>query len=299
MNIIVANHWLKKLGGSECYTYALALELRRQGHHVRFFTFENGKVSKKLLETGITPYRFGFLPDLILANHHTTVSYFRSRYPHTKIIQTIHGTTPKLEQPSADANFYVAISLEIEGYLRKKYGLESKVIYNGIDCMRFARKNPTNRTLKSVLSLSHSYELNDKLSKLFNRNNIDFISLNKYKNPVWNIEDYINKADMVISIGRGVYESMACGRAVLVLDKRPYQGLMGDGFLTPELVRDSLSHNCSGRWLKRTDVERMIDEAISHYSLHNPTYNRIFALKNLNIEEQAAKYLEIKLGINL
>ena len=43
INILLANNHLQKTGGTENYTYALSLELKKQGHNVEYFAFERGK----------------------------------------------------------------------------------------------------------------------------------------------------------------------------------------------------------------------------------------------------------------
>jgi glycogen synthase len=40
MRILLANNHLMKTGGTENYIYALAVELKRRGHDVEYFTFK-------------------------------------------------------------------------------------------------------------------------------------------------------------------------------------------------------------------------------------------------------------------
>lgn len=290
MKILVTNNHLKNLAGSETFTYTLAVELQRQGHDVEVFTFHQGKVSKRLAGEGI-PIRMGDLPsyDLILANHDTCV---RAVSQKGFTIQTCHGIYPKLEQPSKDADLYVSISQEIANHLTDQ-GFKSKVIYNGVDCRRFYPKNPINEKVKTILSLSTSAKFNTKLARLCKLLNIKLITLNKFKNPQWNVEDFINMADLVISLGRGCYESLACGRPVLVLDDRQYLSEMGDGLILPENIDEIILYNCSGRRYKRRDTEKMLAEAIDNYDPKLSEFYRNFALENLNVEKQVQKYLAL------
>ena len=293
MEILVANNQLKNLGGSETFTYTLAKELRRQGHEVDVFTNVPGLVSSKLehekfkvfTEANQTKY------DLVLASHKTCVEKL-SHLGYT--IQTVHGTTPKLEQPNLKANYFVAISEEIKEHLKTKHNLESQVILNGIDCERFKPTRPINQQLKKVLSLSQSDELNQKLKKLFNDKGIEFTSLNKFANPVWNVEDYINDADLVVSLGRGAYEAMACSRLVFVWDHRRYQLEIGDGIVTLGNIDQLLRTNCSGRYYHYTDLDYKINEVIDNYILFSTlqSHMRWYSEQSLNIQKQAKKYLE-------
>lgn len=293
MKILITNHWLKKLGGSETFTYTLAGELAKQGHKVELYTRVPGIVAKRICSnfyiTRVTDPKARKY-DLILANHNTCV---HDVYPHqAPIIQTCHGTTPKLEQPAAFADKHVAISEEVKQHL-SGMGIQSTVILNGVDCNRFRPIVPLNKTIKTVLSLSHSDELNNLLKSIFALKGIKVITLNKFKNPVWAVENYINRADMVISLGRGAYEALACGRPVLILDKRPYQQQMGDGLLTKTNAAKVLEHNCSGRAFKNTNINQMIDYAIANYNPALSGWYRILALQELNIERQVQKYLSL------
>ena len=136
MKLLVTNHWLKKLGGSETFTYTLIAALKNAGHEVDYMTSQLGIVSKKIDALGVPLFDFGKKYDLILASHKTTVEYC-SKVVEGPIIQTCHGIYPKLEQPSEKATAYVAISREVKNYLQT-LGKNSTLILNGIDCKRFA-----------------------------------------------------------------------------------------------------------------------------------------------------------------
>ena len=108
-NILVANHHLEKVGGTESYTYALTGELVKKGYNVEYFTFFKGEVADRLENDFFVPYMSRSKYDLILANHNTCVNYLFGK---GFTIQTCHGIFPELEQPSPHADAYVAISEE-------------------------------------------------------------------------------------------------------------------------------------------------------------------------------------------
>lgn len=292
MKILITNHWLKKLGGSETFTYTLGAALKKAGHQVDLFTFIKGKVSKRILtDHGIVAIHADSKKtyDLILANHNTCIDAVHGK---GFIIQTCHGTTPKLEQPNAKANLFVSISEEVQNHL-KKLGIGSVVIRNGIDCKRFRSINPINKEVKKILSLVHSDQLNIKLAKHLSSRGIQLIAYNKFTNPEWDMERLINTADMVISLGRGAYEAMACGRPVLVLDHRKYQPELGDGLITPDNINEIIQNNCSGRTFKRTNTLLMLDQAIEKYNVELGYWCRQYAVDNLNIYKQIKKYISL------
>ena len=289
MRILVGNNHLVKTGGTENYTYALALELKRQGHSVEYFTFEKGEVSFLLEENGI-PFKSQKQYDLILANHNTVVEELRLL---GYIIQTCHGYIPQLEQPSPFADAYVAVSEEVREYLQVK-GYQSTVILNGIDCNRFCSKTPVSEKLSTVLSLCQSDVANDFIGRCCEQAGIKFLQSNKFTDNVWSIEDLINQSDLVIGLGRSAYDAMACGRCVLVYDYREYMGeFLGDGILTPDSVGKSIFCNCSGRWSRLKFDEQAFIEEMQKYSPKLAAWSREYAVENLNIEKAAKVYLDL------
>ncbi len=93
----------------------------------------------------------------------------------------------------------------------------------------------------------------------------------------FDVENAINSADLVIGYGRSVYESMLCGRAVIV-----YGVNGGDGYITAENFDFNAESNCSG-WgdksmMKPKDitVDRIISELKKYNSSHG-SHNRELA----------------------
>ena len=106
--------------------------------------------------------------------------------------------------------------------------------------------------------------------------------------PVWDTENAINEADLVITLGRGCLEAMACERAVLVYD---YHG--GDGMLRPRNWREIRKHNFSGRRFKiNYDVDMMAKE-IAGYSRQMGKKNREYVMNHHNIEVEAKVWTEL------
>ena len=289
MNILVATNHLQFTGGTETYTFALAVELMRQGYDVEYFAFDRGE-SSKLLEAAGVPYMSRKKYDLILANHKPVVNYLQAC---GYIIQTCHGTCHALEQPSRFADDYVAVTEEIREYLMNK-GITASVIHNGVDCNRFCPQNRINDKLSSVLSLCQSDAANEFIADCCRELGVSFISCNKYTDNVWEIEDKINQVDMVVGIGRSLYDSMACGRCVLSYDNRDYiDQAIGDGYLNADNFDRALIHNCSGRACRRTFTrEEFIDE-LKKYNPCDGDWAREIALEKLNIIKVAQTYLSI------
>ena len=297
MKILVGNNRLKNPGGSETYAYAMVTSLLRKGHEVVCVSSDHpGIVAEEIKKLGVKIY-FDNMPasdfDVALLSHCTSIANT------TKVkafkIQTCHGIFHNLERPVRGMDAYVAISDEVHSFL-KKSGFDSTIIYNGIDCDRFyPRSNSTHEELWTVLSLVHSDKANTILRDACKKIGCEVIVQNKYKGPVWDVENLINRADLVVGLGRSAYEAAACGRNVIIFDYRSYMGLypIGDGFLTTKEFPLFLKHNCSGRYHKRILDTENLHEELLRYDPYEGELLQDFVKDNLNIDKQVDKYLDL------
>lgn len=296
MRILVGQNHLNTLGGSETYTYALVKELSRKSHKVDLITGngQGGLLYNKIMkEFECNPFDADNVYDYAIVNHTSTIKRILSEgIKSEKLIQVCHGTTPALEQPYGyPVENYISVSHEVGEHLLD-LGFNSGVIYNGIDTERFSYTK-SNKQLKNVLSLCQSSNFNDFLSEACKTRGLNFMSLNKFKNPVFNVEQYIKESDLVITLGRGAYESMSCGKNVLVADHRPYQASMMDGLITPDNIDKIILKNCSGRTNQRpVTIENLMSE-LDRYDINNCEHNRNYVLENLNVCTQTDKILQI------
>lgn len=285
-NILVANHHLDRPGGSETYTYAIIEQLVKQGYNVEYFTFRRGEIANRIEDNLSVFYKTRTKYDLILANHNTCVDYL---YNNGFIIQTCHGVYPELEQPSPNANVYVAISEEVKQHL-KRLGYNSKIILNGINLSRFTSINPISKKLKCVLSLCHSEAANILLREACNKIGATLLIQDKYIDPVWEVEQCINKADLVVGVGRSAYEAMACGRPVVIFDNREYYPSCGDGYVK-DILDKSILNNCSGRYSNATYSVEELEIELRKYKASDGDFFRKFAEEKLNIHLAVEEYL--------
>jgi hypothetical protein len=294
MRILVGNNTLGRPGGSETYAYTLIKELVRLGHDVEAIAVSGGMISNKLKDLGIKCH---FNPiakeyDLLLLSHSSSITMVK-RCKGFKI-QTCHGVFPSLEQPVNGMDAYVSISQEVQDHLFR-LGFESEIIHNGIDCDRFKSKRQINTKLKSVLSLCHGTFADNMIKEVCQEMGLEFIQNSRMQKPIFEMENVINKADLVVSLGRGCYESMACGRNVLILDSRNYVGrnLIGDGMLLKDNIRFYLQNNCSGRYINSQFNKEQIKKELRLYSQQTGIDVRKFSIFHLNIKNQAIKYLNL------
>ncbi|MCX7549054.1 UDP-glycosyltransferase [Xanthomarina sp. F1114] len=286
MKILIANNQLNNLGGSETFTFTLIEELVSRGYHVEYFTFEFGLVSDRIEQDLKVSFMSKKKYDLILANHNTCV---KKLYKFGFIIQTCHGIFPKLEQPSSKANAYVSISTEVQNHLGT-LGFPSILIHNSINLKRFQSIKPINKKLETVLSLCHSKEANEFVKRACTDLEVNFLKAFKYGDTIWNIEEKINEADLVVGLGRSAYEAMACGRPVLVYDNRRYFDSCGDGYVKDKLGF-SLQNNCSGRYTRQSFTLDLFKKELQKYNANDGLYFRNFAEKELNVKHNIERYL--------
>lgn len=297
MRILVADYELPNHpGGAENYSVAIIEQLVNLGHHVDSLSINPlGKLAQLINKLGVNTYTHipkGSEYRLILASHKPTVQYIRQLGIKGFLVQTCHGNNDANEPEDADA--FVSVSQEIKNRLQQK-NIKSTLILNGINCDKFYPKIPISHKPERILSLCQSKKANKLIEEACQRIDATFRYRNKFFNPTFDIQDEINHADLVVTLGRGAYEAMSCGRSVVIFDQRSYMSdePIGDGIIKPEYIEQLIKYNCSGRCLNRTfNVEGLINEFKQHdYYLGN--FGRSYALKNLNIKTQVNKYLEL------
>jgi glycosyltransferase involved in cell wall biosynthesis len=287
--MLVANGHLANTGGSENFTYAIIEELLRLNYDVEYFTFLKGRnkngVSQRIESLG-APFMRHKDYDLILAGGNNTVRYLAQ---FGFVIDTMHGVLPGVEEPSALADLYVSVSPYIRDYYLKR-GFQSKVIMNGINCRRFKPRKELNKQLTNVLSLCQSDESNKFIARCCKKIGVGFRKLDKQVENKWDIEYDINDADLVVGIGRSLYDGMACGRTVISYDKRYYRdkGHEGDGYLTIDNIHRSMQRNCTGT---RAFTEDEFIAELRKYRPEDGNEMRKIALAELNVEKNVQEYL--------
>lgn len=292
LNILITNHSLVRRGGTETYIESLVKELKTFGHNVDIWTKIPGAVSDSIRNKyGCSINNVKRSYDLILVNHNFMAKRLLEEGIKGYKIQTCHGVYVELEQPYPGMDKYVSISDEVQQHLKSK-GFESELIRNGIDCDTFKPHNKVNKT-KSVYSLSQNSSLNDRIAEICKSIGYTFTSNNKFKNPVNDTYNKINNADVVISLGRGAYETMACGKPVIVLDHRDYSDCFADGLLTLENINESIKNNCSGRRYKISPNDNQIKDWILSATNSLGNQMRDYAINNFNITTQLTRYIQL------
>ncbi len=289
MKILITTHQLRHREGSELFTIDLACKLQQRGHQIFIYSPLLGPVAQELPTQNITisdnltkfaSEKF----DLIHAQHRTTAILARSLFSQTPIVMMIHGLLPLLEQPPSidlDIAQYLVVSEETSAHLSKKYNINQdkiQIVRNFIDNTKFISRVPTNSQLRNILVVSNRFTAKEQalVQSACQQLNLNYQHIGLPDHPVINVVDYINQADLVITLGRGALEAMACQRNVIVFDIHG-----GDGFVDEESFFEIRKNNFSGRrYAKQYTVEDLISELKKYDPALGPKLRQLVCQNN-------------------
>jgi hypothetical protein len=291
MKILFTNHHLADFAGTETFTWTVAHALRRAGHEVTLITAQKGAAARIFEDEGFEVFdEFEGLKDrrfdVIHAQHNPMAVLARHAFPEVPMVFMGHGVFHPLEQPpSLDLAVaeWVAVSEEIRGIWAERYELQDVIVFrNPIDCRRFRPLKPIGKRLERVLVISNNYpvDLRAMVKRTCEERGIKVGFVGGIYHTEWEIERLINEADLVISIGRGVLEAMACGRAALVLDRHGCDGLM-----TPEVYYESRKFNLSGRRFARKPNQKELTGMLAAYDCGMGEVNRALIEEHHDVDQ--------------
>lgn len=304
MRVLISNFRYLNLTGTETFTYTLLEALAKQkGFKIYFYSpFLGAKLLKRTrrLNLSISDNLNDFKKekiDIIHSHHNLTSILLRCHFPKTPIVSLIHGCLEFLDQPPyfLKSNYYGSISEETGNYLKNFNIPKNKIFYfpNSVNCSRFKPKKPLPLWPKNLLVISNyidrkAAKLIKKVSQQLNLKTW-FIGKNKQK---FNIEKEINKADIVMSLGRGIIEALSCGKAGLVFS---YDHLhkTGDGMVTKDNIDVLAKKNFSGRAKKIPFNYKNLVKEFKKYNPQMSEFNRQYALKHFDINKNVKKLLKI------
>lgn len=291
-NICVANGTYKWIGGTDTFNWAMCKALLDLGYSVYYYAPDmdgTGVTERYMREIGVKPYTEGIPLRACFANQQSG-KFFVGKCP---VIQTCHSAYTDLELPVKGVSVCVSISEEIQKHLQVR-GYESGIIRNGVDLQRYCSRKPL-RAVPKVLSICQGDDtlLCEACAKL----GWEFNSVPKATGErIWHIEDLINDADLVVGIGRSLYDAMACGRACVSWDNRKLNPFNGCGYVTADNWYLYAKTNFTGRGFPQIyTVEGLVTE-LRKYNPSDGVVMRTFAEKELDALKHAQKYLSL-LGI--
>lgn len=263
MKILFTIADLQYSGGTETLTYTILKELISRNHQVFLYTSRIGDIAGRFIDLGVVVVdNLMELPDdieIIHAQHQMEAILAYIRYPLVPMVFTANGIIPWQEQPILVPSVvkYIAVSEEVKSSLITNWNIPEsliEIVRNGIDRKRFYPKSPINKIPRNLLLLSNRFtpKVEEVLLEVASEMNLKLEIIGQSVRNLWNVEDKILDADIVVSLGRGILEAMSCGRIPLVFD---YNG--GDDIVTSNNYYEIRKNNFSGRAFKRdfTPVE--------------------------------------------
>ncbi len=314
----MTNWRLTWFSGSDTYLYTLAKELIRRGHEVDVYTDNAGLAARHFIDNGVNviteedlyqnklePYNVSFALkesyDVIHAHHNQTIKNVDQMLPDVPKVFVCHGVLPGAEKPPKGVYIdkYVSVSDETKEMLEEDFNKTNvSVIRNFVDTDRFKKRKVKKRKKLKILVLSNYYFGEWDASEIWEATKDLDAELNVVGGNgtmAWDVEPYIQEADIVIGLGRGILEAMACEKPVIVGDYNGY-----DGAITTEFEYKTIrKSNFSGRsdiiidvpdaaYIK-TEIERIMSVGIDNIGKQN----REFVLKYHDVKKAADKFEQI------
>ncbi len=275
MKILISTVSLSTYAGTDLYTASLGRHLFGLGHEVTIYSPLLGEISSKIKSSTsikitdnleeIKEEKF----DVLHMQHNVNAWMLRAYFPDTPAIMAVHGILPDFEQPPRmDLGIfkYLVVSEGVREHLVKNHDIPTskiEVLNNWVDTKRFRKKAEINEKPKKLLVLSnHMAKEHEKIYlEECKKRDIEMIHVGLPENPVKDVEKYINMVDVVVTVGRGAMESMACGRNVIVSD---INGI--DGMVTPDTFNELMKNNFSGHRYHREVTKKAFAQELDKYS---------------------------------
>lgn len=248
LNILFTTQNLQQLAGSKTHAVTLAIAAKHAGAAVAIAS--RGPVNGPMFNLAkaaapVIDYRFlneakpdSF--DLAIVNQPQDCYNDDVRRTCKRIFQICHGLGQS-ERPHPDMDHYIAVSEEVFDNL----DVEPKTLIR--NPINFDIFRPLYQPNNKVYTLAHvsNYKSIPGLSELCDKLGITFLRVKNDPEP-WRA---MNKADLVVALGRSALEAMACGREVLIYGNRGYMAEPYCDGLASERYYASRMCNFSGRGL--------------------------------------------------
>jgi len=283
MKILLTNHALEGVGGTEKWTHDMA-RILSEDHEVSVFTYMRGITSEKIEEFAevTDDVKPGY--DLVLMNHNPTIPHAQKAA--APIIRTCHGPKHGLEKPSWGADMYVGVSHEVKDSA-PEFGMS--VITNGVDLEQF-QPTDSSREIPRVLSMCKSAGASWMLSDACKKLGFHYQWLHYTERPTWETAQAIAQADIVAGCGRTAIEALASGKEVLVFDGREDKAL-ADGWITEANVEELRKKNFSCRTHRHSwDLNGLVD-VLAQYAPSD--WARGWSEINSDIRHKSGEYLTL------
>lgn len=300
MRVLLATNHYFDFTGSETFAYTMARALAGRGCDVSLYApFTGGAIAYQTRSQGIPVFHdpkeltaANF--DVIQASHNLVALEVRLHFPDVPLVFLSHGVLPFLEQPPVDdlnISRYLAVSEEVRENLVTR-GVPEKqisIFRNGIDTERYQPQDDIRPKPERILVVSNrlNAELRKVLETVCRNENLELTFIGDKGRLEERPEEYMNRADVCVSLGRGILEAMSCGRAALVFG---YNGL--DGMVTAENIDEIQKCNFSGRRFKREITVESLASELKKYRQEMGAANRRLVLSRFAIGANVGTLLD-------
>lgn len=289
-SIVLGQDKFEFLGGTTTLLVDMASALLRQGHTVYYWSTDFGRhsITEEWFKSHNVQMYLGQPVDIAITCQQTATMFFLNK---CKVLQLLNSKFTSLEYPVANCKAYIAISKEIQDFVKEKFKLEVPIMLNGIDLERY-KPNGELHTVPRVLSICQGDD--SLLEHACKELNYEFKSVPKeVNNRIWNVEDLIKDSDIVVGIGRSAMVGMACGKCVISWDNRNLNPNTGCGYIIPRNFLDYSYTNFTGRGYEPLDDINKLKNELLKYNPNDGKVLRIIAEQQLNADINARIYIEL------
>ena len=234
--VIVHNHLF--ISGVTKFCYTLAKLLKKNGHEVDFLIENMSNANSDVVAEISKVCNISLKPDLDKNYDVAFYNYNNSFETYNKVIKAkkkkffVHGLElPEYRPPTNDVDEIFTFGERAFDFYKKR-GLKTTLIRNFISD-NDNQYNESSKDLKKVLLFAarDCSFLSDVLLQICGKNNWYFRTLgyNSYNTPVFDCKTIISESDLVIGVGRCMFEAMALGKPVVNFGING-----GDGYVSGE-----------------------------------------------------------------
>ena len=239
LTVLIAQHCLTGLTGTELYTRDVALALQRQGHRPVVFTTAPGAISVALQGHGVMVIsslaELAITPDVVHGNHLFETLAALTRFPQVPTVFVCHDWETWHSEPPQHTGIrrYVGVDeacLDRIGLVSAVPTTRTVLVQNGVDLKRFRPRlalpdSPTRALVFSNAATDANYLPSIREACRIRGVALDVIGAGS-GHPVAAPEDLLGGYDVVFAKGRAALEALAVGCAVVLCDALGLGGLV-------------------------------------------------------------------------
>jgi hypothetical protein len=239
MRVLIANHSLGSVGGTQTSVRDLAFWLLAHGHSPVVFGSELGEAARQLERRTVPVTQdlasISVKPDVIHGNSALETMIALLHFPETPAVFVCHAWRGRFAEPPRFPRIlrYVAVDDTCADRLRLRSGIPSErvvVLLNAVDLARFPRRSELPPRPRRALVFSNSAHELTHLPAVREACRAARIELAVVGvgagNFVGEPESVLGGYDLVFAKAKCALEAMACGAAVILCDSQGLGGLV-------------------------------------------------------------------------